>query len=276
MGDPLSKRFIDRDYEYPGRTVFVSAFFMAKHETTKELWDDVRAWGLDNGYTDLAAGGAKEAQHPVDSITWYDMLKWCNARSEMEGLAPCYTVSGSIMRTGADTPDCNWHANGYRLPTEAEWEKAARGGVSGKSFPWGGDTISHSQANYRVHSTDGTKNLHRYDVSPTRGYHPTYAVGGFPYTSPVASFGPNGYGLYDMAGNIWEMCWDWHGSYAAGSRIDPVGLASGTGRVMRGGNWAFDADKARCSYRSYNSSPGYTYAGYGFRTVRRQERTSPG
>ena len=112
----------------------------------------MRTWGLANGYTDLAAGNgsyaSKGANHPVHSITWYDMVKWCNARSEKEGLTPCYTVSGAIYQDGPEhAGGCNWSANGYRLPSEAEWEKAARGGLSAQNFPWG-NTIAHSQANY--------------------------------------------------------------------------------------------------------------------------------
>ena len=105
------------------------------------------------------------------------MVKWCNARSEKENLTPCYTLTGAVYRTtNSDAVVCNWAANGYRLPSEAEWEKAARGGLSGKRFPWG-DTITHSQANY--YAQPGS---YAYDVSPTRGYHPTYAVNGTPYS----------------------------------------------------------------------------------------------
>ena len=131
------------------------------------------------------------------------MVKWCNARSEKEGLAPCYhtdVARTAVYRTGrVDVTNdmVNWSANGYRLPTEAEWEKAARGGLVGRRFPWG-DQITHSLANY---SSDS---IYPYDTSPTRGYHPDYQAGGAPYTSPVGNFAANGYGLYDMAGNVYE------------------------------------------------------------------------
>jgi formylglycine-generating enzyme required for sulfatase activity len=278
MGDQ-SNPLVGYSYELPVHTVIVSAFYMAKYETTKEEWDDVRTWGLANGYTDLAEGNgsytSKGANHPVHSISWYDMVKWCNARSQKEGLTPCYTVSGAIHKTGnSDAVVSNWNANGYRLPTEAEWEKAARGGVAGKNFPWGTDTITHSQANYNVFSSNGTTNYYSYDVTPrpagevTYFFHPTYAVGGYPYSSPVGSFAPNGYGLYDMAGNMREWCWDWDGSYAAGSQTDPRGPSSGSYRMIRGGSWFYhDARDCRAASR-HAADPTYAGDSVGFRTAR--------
>jgi sulfatase modifying factor 1 len=274
MGDQ-SNPLVGDFWELPVYTVQVSAFYIGKYEVTKEEWDAVRAWGLTNGYTDLAAGNgtgngsyaSKGANHPVHSIAWYDMVKWCNVRSQKEGLAPCYTVSGEIYKTGQSAPACNWSANGYRLPTEAEWEKAARGGVAGKNFPWGTDTISHGEANYYASFIDGTGNKYAYDVSPTRGYHPTYAVGGYPYSSPVGSFAPNGYGLYDMAGNMWEWCWDWYGSYSSTSQPDPGGPASGSSRVGRGGSWEYSANSCRVAVR-YGAAPAYGSFAVGFRIAR--------
>ncbi|MCX6873900.1 MAG: SUMF1/EgtB/PvdO family nonheme iron enzyme [Verrucomicrobia bacterium] len=258
MGDSLD----GKSSALPLHSVNVSAFYMAKHEVTKALWDDVGTWGLAHGYTDLSVGGGKAATHPVQTITWYGTVKWCNARSEKEGLTPCYTLSGGAVyrTTNVSAVTCNWAANGYRLPTEAEWEKAARGGLSGKRFPWG-NTITHSQANYRSSSS------YKYDVSPTRGYHPTYATGALPYTSPVGSFAANGYGLYDMAGNVWEWCWDWEGSYTAASQTDPHGATSDSNKAARGNPCYGYADYCSVSGRA-GAAPGYSSEGSGFRLVR--------
>ncbi|MCX6880102.1 MAG: SUMF1/EgtB/PvdO family nonheme iron enzyme [Verrucomicrobia bacterium] len=263
MGDQSDPRVGYSD-ELPVHTVQVNTFFMGKYEVTKEEWDTVRTWGLANGYTDLAAGNggyaSKGANHPVHSITWYDMVKWCNARSQKEGLTPCYTVSGATYKVGSSAPVCNWSANGYRLPTEAEWEKATRGGLSARNFPWG-NIINHSFANYYNSS-------YSYESPQNQGYHPTYAVGGYPYSSPVGSFAPNGYGLYDMAGNMWEWCWDWYGSYSAASQTDPRGPASGSYRVVRGGGWGSDAHHCRVARRFGSSEPANSDWGFGFRAAR--------
>ncbi|MCX6880741.1 MAG: SUMF1/EgtB/PvdO family nonheme iron enzyme [Verrucomicrobia bacterium] len=256
MGDSL-----DGMSDAPTRTVTLSAFYMGQNEVTKAEWDAVRTWAVSHGYTDLAEGVGKAANHPVQSVSWWDVIKWCNARSEQEGLAPCYTVSGAVMKTGTAEPTVNWAANGYRLPTEAEWEKAARGGLSGKRFPWG-DTISHTQANYYSEAGYG------YDISPTRGYHPTYGTGSAPYTSPVGSFTANGYGLQDMAGNVWEWCWDWYGTYASGAQTDPRGASSGSDRVFRGGSWDSIAFYCRAAHRFNFFYPAVSYNGVGFRPAR--------
>jgi sulfatase modifying factor 1 len=252
----------------PTRTVTLDAFYMGKYEVTKAEWDEVRTWALSNGYTDLALGSGKASNHPVLSISWYDIVKWCNARSQREGLTPAYYTNDAqttIYKTGSvdvTNAQVKWSANGYRLPTEAEWEKAARGGLSGERFPWG-DTISHSQANYFAYYTNS------YDLSgPLNGYHPTYAKSSQPYTSPVGPMMANGYGLYDMAGNVSEVCWDWYESYATGSQTNPRGSTTGLGaRVLRGGYWSADAKYCRVANRSF-CLPEQSNRYFGFRVAR--------
>ena len=246
----------------PVHTVQVSTFYMGQNLVTKADWDTVRTWGLAHGYTDLATGAGKATNHPVQTITWYDMVKWCNARSEMDGLTPCYTLGAVVYRTTSNiSVACSWSANGYRLPTEAEWEKAARGGLSGKRFPWG-DTISESQANYY-----GNTSYYSYDLGPN-GYNSIGSIGGTsPATSPVGSFAANGYGLYDMAGNVSEWCWDWSAPYAAGAQTDPHGATSGSIRVIRGGNWGDDAVHCRVAQHAGNDPP-ISNAYIGFRIAR--------
>jgi len=252
----------DANTNTPAVTVDVSAFYIGKYEVTMSLWDEVRTWGLANGYTDLAPGGGKDTNHPVQNVSWWDVTKWCNARSEKEGLAPCYSVDGAVMKTGTTEPTVNWSANGYRLPTEAEWEKAARGGLDGKRFPWGTDSISHGEANYRSSSTCD------YDLSGTaNNYHPEFETGAQPYTSPVGSFGANPFGLYDMAGNVQEWCWDWTTTYV-NNAIDPRGGISGAGRSTRGGRWLNDASYCRVSNRRYASDLGLRVDFIGFRLTR--------
>ena len=246
----------------PVHTVYVSAFTMDKHDVTKALWDDVYNWAITHGYSFEYGAHGKAANHPAHSMTWYDAVKWCNARSEKEGRTPAYYTNAGLTnryRTGQWDPYVNW-SSGYRLPTEAEWEKAARGGASGQRFPWG-NTISWSQANYYTYSPG----YYSYDVNSTSGYHPVFNDG-YPYTSPVDYFAPNSYGLYAMTGNVWQCCWDWYGSYSSASHTDPRGPNSGSNRVVRGGSWGNDAFYCQAAFRSSYNPSSWSH-GLGFRSV---------
>jgi formylglycine-generating enzyme required for sulfatase activity len=263
MGDSL-----DGDVNaLPLHTNQIGAFYMDRTEVTKALWDEVRVWAVTNGYDLGSVGAGKAANHPVQTVSWYDAVKWCNARSEKEGRTPAYYTNAAqtaVYRSGQVDAQNDWVKwnEGYRLPTEAEWEKAARGGASGHRFPWSdADTITHDRANYQS-STNYT-----YDTSSTRGYHPSFQAGGIPYTSPVGNSAPNGYGLCDMAGSVWEWCWDWSGSYSSGPQTDPRGPESGSSRVIRGGSWDSYAFSCRTAYRSYYGPPAYWYYSFGFRAV---------
>jgi formylglycine-generating enzyme required for sulfatase activity len=248
-------------------TLTVDSFYMDRVEVTNDEMVRVMQWAYNNGklivssssvtnslgnqqeLLDLDASdcritwsdgifgikSSKGNDYPCVKVTWYGSVSYCNYRSEMDGRTPCYNLNDW---------NCNAGANGYRLPTNDEWEYAARGGLRSKRFPWG-DTITHNQANYYSSS------VYSYDISSTRGFNPDYDVGEYPYTSPVGSFNPNGYGLYDMAGNVWEWC----------------NTALDTYRGIRGGCWIYaHADFLRCSGDSWHS-PGNVYPYIGFRSI---------
>jgi len=199
-------------------------------------------------------GGRSMANDPMVEVSWYGAAAYCNWRSQQLGKQACYDSSTLLPIYPL--------RNGVRLATEAEWEYAARGGLSGKRFPWG-DTITHSRANY-YSRTD-----YSYDVSPTRGYHPTWNDGVYPYTSPAGSFAANNYGLYDMAGNVWEWCNDWYSSsyYSSSPSSNPTGPSSGRYRVVRGGSWLITrAVSCRAATRDFYW-PFNRYNYFGFRVV---------
>jgi formylglycine-generating enzyme required for sulfatase activity len=213
-----------------------------------------------NTFSVRTKGGRSMVNDPMVQVSWYGAVAYCNWRSGREGRQPCYNLT---------TWTCDYTKNGYRLPTEAEWEYAARGGLSGKRFPWG-DTITHSQANYYSYWEKG-KPYYPYDLSPTEGFHPTWDDGGYPYTSQVGSFPANAYGLCDMAGNVEEWCQDWYGVYRSSSQTNPTGPTTGSCRVFRGGGWyggyLSGSNYCRVSHRRSYGYPDSRYYDYGFRIV---------
>lgn len=299
--------------ELPRHAVYVSTFYMSRYEVTNQEYCDALNWAYSQGLINVSSGvvygvgngqaycdttgccpasgiqygdGAfattsGRANHPMVRVTWDGAVAYANWRSMRERRHPCYTY------TFSGTWTCDFSKSGYRLPTETQWEKAARGGADGRRFPWSDqDTIQHTRANYYSDSYTS------YDTSPTRGRHPlwqgtlvnTSAVGFFngtlrqkadfnwpgSATSYQTADGANGYGLYDMAGNVVEWCNDWYsGTYYASpeaSQPDPRGPASTPYgyRVLRDGT---GAGSSRVANRQYSIMPSYRESNLGFRLV---------
>ena len=194
----------------------VGAFEIGKTEVTWSEWKEVRDWAVANnkGY-DLAGVGDTYPQgsadnFPVIDVNWFDVVKWCNARSEKEGKTAVYTVSGQIYKTGQSDPTVNSaSANGYRLPSDKEWEWAARGGVRSKGYTYSGSNTISEVGWTLENSNDGTK--------------------------AVGTKQANELGIYDMSGNVWEWCED---------------VANTSDRRIRGGSWGNSADGAAVAYRN--------------------------
>ena len=231
MGSPADEP--SRSNDEVRHQVAVSSFFMGKYEVTQKEWREVMG---------NSPSFFKGDNLPVEQVSWYEAVEYCNQRSRREGLPPAYTINGTYV-------SWNRNASGCRLPTEAEWEYACRAGTSG---PFNmGSNMTTSQANY-----DGN---YPYNNNAKGTYRER--------TVEVGSFAANGWGLYDMHGNVWEWCWDWYGDYSSGSQSDPVGPSAGAYRVRRGGSWLYSAQGVRSAYRFY-FTPTLRYYFLGFRLVR--------
>ncbi len=230
-----------KDREQSVHTVEITkGFFIGKYQVTHEEWEKVMGSNPNK---------FKGGNLPVENVSWYDAVEYCNKRSEWEGLLPCYTIDKNKIDPGNEndydeikwTVDCNFSANGYRLPTEAEWEYAARGGNKSKGYKYAGSNSLGDVGWYR----DNSKG----------------------YTHIVGRKQPNELGIYDMSGNVLEWCWDWYEKYTSSCQVDPGGPSSGSDRVYHGGGWGDGVDGPRLAYRD-SCYPCYRGFYFGFRPVR--------
>ena len=227
MGSPEDEPGRDSN-EGPQHQVTISSFYMGKYEVTQKEYQEVM--GTNPSYFQYE-------NRPVEKVEWFDAVEYCNKRSQREGLTPAYMISSS-----GNSITCDWDANGYRLPTEAEWEYACRAGST---------TAYNTGA--RISNNTG------WFEDNTTGRWGTQEVGQKP---------ANAWGLYDMHGNVIEWCWDWYGAYPSGAQTDPVGAFSGSNRVRRGGSWGSSAQDLRSAHRSFAGGLTLENRYIGFRVVR--------
>jgi len=265
MGD-IYHDYHFRDSEGPPHIVMTSAFYMDSTEITWAQWSEVVDWATNNGYVfDNSSPSYTETNFPIYDVSWYDCVKWCNARSEKEGRPVVYytnetwTVPYREGQIDLVISNVDWNSRGYRLPTEAEWEKAARGGLNQNHYPW----HSPGPAAYFLYITPTNANY-------SQSGNGQDSTG----TTAVATFPPNGYGLYEMAGNVAEWCWDYWDYYpdpAVNNLRDPDGpiLNADNSRVVRGGSQISQSSDLRCAARTTAYSPTAQIGFFiGFRCVR--------
>ena len=249
------------------KVVTLSSFWISPYEVTQEEFVSVMTGNTNginanpSGFTSNPAAGEVQERRPVGNVSWYDAIVYCNLLSIKEGLTPCYAIKGSTTpadwgtsptSTSAEDYDdwksvtCNFDADGYRLPTAAEWEYAARGGQTG---------ITDGSWSYKYSGSDTPENVAWYTVNSDRETH------------EVGKKQSNSLGLYDMSGNVWEWCWDWYGSGYPSGTEDPAGPDTGSSRVIRGGGLSSNASSCTVSSPS-GDTPFYRTYYNGFRLVR--------
>ena len=227
MGSSIAEDW--RSNDETQHRVTVAPFYMAKYEVTQKRWREVTGKNPSNFSGDNL---------PVESVTWLEAVEFCNALSRRDGRTPAYTVAD-----GDATVSWNRTANGYRLPTEAEWEYAARAGTTTPFYSHkvpGADEVNfYGHYPYQIE-----QNYFNDEVLETR---PGVYRG---KTVAVGSFAPNPNGLYDIYGNVGEWCFDYYGDYGTAAQTNPTGAASGTRRVYRGGGWNDFGKNLRSAYRA--------------------------